>query len=76
MKITLATNKMINVYITYEIKSWLPYIGNSFTLKNSLFEAVELTKNGNINKYSYSEFVLSFCVRENFSLLNGRFGRT
>ena len=36
---------MVNLYIVYEINLWPYNIGTDFTLGNSLFEAVKLTKN-------------------------------
>ena len=51
---SFAPSKTINLYITFQIKSWSFYVGNVFTLRNSLFEAVKLTKNAYPEKYSYS----------------------
>ena len=63
------------MYITYEIKSWLHYVDNSFALRNYLFEAVKLTKNVDIDKYSCSGYGVSFDVSEAFSLSNGGIGK-
>ena len=42
---------------------------------NSLFWCVELTKDVDTDKYSYSGFGVSFFVRGSFSLPDGSFGK-
>ena len=42
---------------------------------NSLFGAVSLTKNANINKYEYSGYGIGFDRRGSFSFLRGGFGQ-
>ena len=49
--------KIVNFCITFEIKSWLFYAGNGFTLRNYLLGVVNLTKkDADINRYSYSGY--------------------
>ena len=66
--------KSIDLYINYEIKSWLYFTDNGFTLRNSLFGNVSSTTYSDPDKYSYFGYGISFDVRWTFSLLNGGFG--
>ena len=67
-RVSFTPNKIINLYIAFKIKSW-PFCGdNGFTLITFLFGAVKLTKNLDPDKYSYSEYRISFDVRGTFSL--------
>ena len=65
----------MNLYITFKIKSEPFCGGNSFTLRNSLYRVVKLTKFTDLDKYSYSGYGISFDVRGTFSLPNGGFGK-
>ena len=42
-----------------------------FMLGNSLFDAVKLSKNPDLDKYSYFGYSIGFNVRGSFSLSNG-----
>ena len=44
------------------------------TLENSLFGAVKLVNNADVDKYKYSGYAIGFDRRENFSVANG-FGK-
>ena len=55
--------KSIDLYINYEIKSWLYFTDNGFTLRNSLFGNVSSTTNFDPDKYSYFGYGISFDVR-------------
>ena len=48
-KITYNHGKIVNIYIVYDLKSTLNY-NAGFTLENSLFGAIKLTKNDDVNK--------------------------
>ena len=52
-RVTYNHGKIVNIYIVYEISSTSQ---SSFTLKNSLFGAVKITKNADISKYKYSGY--------------------
>ena len=52
--------KRINLYITYELRSWLCCIDNGSMLGNSLFGGVKLTSSPDPDKYSYSWNVILF----------------
>ena len=44
------------MYIVYEINLWSHNFGADFTLVNSLFGAVKLIRNTDLDKYSYFEY--------------------
>ena len=48
---------------------------SDLTLKNSLFGAVTLTKNEDIDKYRYSGYGIGFDRRRSFSFSGGGFGQ-
>ena len=65
--------EIANIYIAYEINK--NYNISSFaTLENTLFGAVSLTKNNNIDEYKYSAYGIGFARKEKVLLGNG-FGR-
>ena len=50
--------------------------GNDFSLRNYLFDAVQLTKNADPDKYSCSRYYTGFDINGRFSLLDGKgFGK-
>ena len=51
---------------------WPNDLGSKFALLNSLFSAVQLTKNAYLNKYSYSGYGVGFDGRGTFF----EFGKT
>ena len=62
------------MYITYEIKSWPFYADDCFALRNSLFGAVKVTKNADLDKYpNYFGYGISLDVHRTFSLPNSGF---
>ena len=66
--------KVVNIYIVYELGASSSHIIDP-TLKNCLFSAVTLTKNADIDKYSYSGYGIVFDRRSSYSFLGGRFGQ-
>ena len=48
---------------------------NDSTLKDSLFGAVTLTKNGDIDKYGFSGYGIGFDRRGSFSFPGGGYGQ-
>ena len=58
-KITLNDEKVINIYIVYELGASNSGDSNP-TIKNCLFGAVTLTKNADIDKYRYSGYRIGF----------------
>ena len=72
--ISYAHGKVVNIYIVYEIFSYIP--GNNYpTLENRLFGAVTLTKNAYFDKYRYSGYGIGFDRRGSFSFPGGGFGK-
>ena len=61
---------MVNLYITYELNKRSENVNAVFTLKDCLFGAVELTKDANPNKYSYSRYGFEFDSRSLISRPN------
>ena len=70
-KITFKHKITLNLHIVYEINYWSYDLGTSFTLGDSLFWAVKLTKNGDTAKYYYSEYGIGFDAHSPFSLSSG-----
>lgn len=70
---TFTPIKIINLYITYEIKSWPFYIDNGFNLRNALFGAAKMATNPDPDKYFDFEYYISFDIHGTSSLQNGGF---
>ena len=70
-KLTYAHRTIVKIFIVYASGSF----NDDLTLKNSLFGAVRLTKNADIDKYQYSGYGIGFHRRGSFSFPGGRFGR-
>ena len=64
-KLTYTHGKVVNIYIVYELDASSSNL-NDPTLKNCLFSAVTLTKNADIDKYSYSGYGIAFGRRSSF----------
>ena len=73
-KISYNLGKVVNTYIVYELGASSSHI-NDPTLKNSLFGAVTLTKNADIDKYGYSGCGIEFDRRGSFSFPGGAYGQ-
>ena len=69
-KITYTHGKTVNIYIVHEL---IASSSNSDdpTVRNSLFGAVRLTKNEDIDKYGYSGYGIGFDRRRRFSFPGG-----
>ena len=79
-KVTFNHEKVVNIYIAYEINktaniSKYSSDDNYPTLQNALFWAVILTKNTDIDKYKYSGYGIGFDRRRGFSFPDGGFGQ-
>ena len=64
-KVTYNHGKLLNICIIYEI-SYNFTSQSTFTLKNSLFGAVKLTKISDISKYKYSRYGICFDSKGSF----------
>ena len=58
-KLSYTHGKTVNIYIVCEVGASSSHPDDS-TIKNSLFGAVRLTKNADINKYQYSGYRIGF----------------
>ena len=64
-KVTFNHKRVVNIYIVYEITASSSNNADP-TLRNSLFGAVRLTKNTDIDKYQYSGYGIGFDRRGAF----------
>ena len=64
----------MNIYIVYELGTSRPHTDDPAP-KHSLFGAVRLTKNADIDKYQYSGYGIGFDRKSAFSFPNVRFGQ-
>ena len=65
-KLTYTHGKTGNIYIVYELGASSSF-NDDPTLRNSLFGAVKLTKNADIDKYWYSGYGVGFDRKRSFS---------
>ena len=72
-KITYNHQKIVSIYIVYDLKSALNS-NDDFTLENCLFGAVKLTKNADVDKYKYFGYGIGFDGKGVFSHPTGSFG--
>ena len=63
---------VVNIYIVYEINLYSFKQSADFTLENSLYGAVMLTKNADFDKSKYSEFGIGFDPHISFSFSGGK----
>ena len=76
-KVTFNHEKVVNIYIVYEITK-IFVIGsydNYLTLQEALFGTVKLTKNAEIDKYEYSGYGIGFDKRSRFKHPSGEDGQ-
>ena len=72
-KVTYNHGKIVNISSVYEIR--LTFTSqSSFSLKNSLFGEVKITKNADISKYKYSEYGIGFNLKGSFLHADGTYG--
>ena len=71
-KLTYTHEKTVSIYIVYEL-GVSSFFNNDSILKNSLFDAVRLTKNIDIDKYQYSGYGIWFDRKSGFSFSGGGF---
>ena len=67
--------KVINLYISYILNSWLRNLNTDFTLNNCLFEHEKLPKNADLDKYKYSGYGIGFDSRSGCSFTDGSVGK-
>ena len=61
------TSRIVNVYIVYDLNNQPKILLKTFTLKNCLFEATNIVKNNNKEKYFYSGYGIPFDGIESWS---------
>ena len=67
-KVRLNHNKLVNIYIVYEINLWPYKQSTAFILVSFLFGAVRSVKNADFGKYKYSGYGIGFNTHGSFSL--------
>ena len=72
-KLTYTNKTMVKIYIVYELSASTSNDSDP-TLK-SLFSAVTLTKNTDIDKFGYSGYGIGFDRKSSFSFPDGGFGQ-
>ena len=73
-KVLYTHEEIVNICIVYELGASTSHSSNP-TTKNSLFGAVTLTKNADIEKYKYFGYGIGFDRRSRFSFPSGGFGQ-
>ena len=73
-KVTYTDRTIVNIYTAYELGASSSF-NNDPTLKNSLFGAVRLIKNADIDKYQYSGYGIGFDRKSSFSFQGGGSGQ-
>ena len=63
------SNNVINIYCVYKLDPTTSNRDDTFTIQNSLFGAMQITKNADTSKYDYKEY--GICFDE-----GGQFGHT
>ena len=73
-KVSYTHGTIVNIYIVYELGASSSHSDDP-TRKNSLFGAVRLTKNADIDKYQYSGYGIGFDRESSFSFPGSGFGQ-
>ena len=71
-KRTYSHRKTVNIYIVYDLTAFGSHCDDP-PPKNSLFEAVKLNKNTDIDKYQYSGYGIGFNRKSSISFPSGSF---
>ena len=69
------TKKVINLYISYTLNPQLRNLKTDFKLGNCLFGSLNLTKNADLDKYTYNGCGIRFNSRSEFFFTDGSFGK-
>ena len=68
--ISFTHNNVVNFFIVCKLDTWSRDLNTDFTVGNSLFEAVKLTKNADPDKCGYSDCGIEFDAHFQFSWSN------
>ena len=74
LKVTYTHRTTVHIYIVYELGASSSF-NDDPTLKKSLFGAVRLNKNPDIDKYQYLGYGIGFDRKSSFSIPGGGFGQ-
>ena len=77
-RFTFDHGKIVSVYVVYKKNIIASINGNrdsNLTIEKSLFGAVSLTKNADVDKYKYSGYGIAFDKKDSFSFPGGGFGK-
>ena len=71
-------NNVINIYCVYEIQPIMSSRDTTFTIKNALFGASQITENANTSKYNYKGYGICFDEESQFghTITEGGFAHT
>ena len=75
VSISFLDKKVVNLYISCTLDTWLKDLNTYFTLDNCLFGTVKLAKNTNPDKYKYSSFVIGFDSCSKFLWSDRNYGK-
>ena len=62
--------KIVNVYIVYDLDAWPRNPSNNFTFKNCLFEATDVVKSSDTEKYVCSGYGTTFDSAGSWNFVN------
>ena len=65
-------DNVVNIYIVYKLDPIATSRDTIFTIRNALFEAMQITKNGDTSKYNYKGYGICFDGRKEFAQLRKR----
>ena len=75
-KVTFTSTNIVNfLYIIYELDTLPQDLYSDFTLKLCFFGAAQLTKNTDLDKYSYLRYGIGFDSRSCFSFPGFNWGK-
>ena len=75
-KVTFNSNSVLNIFIVYELDTWLRDLNTDFTLKDRLLGSLKLFKNADLDKYKYSSYRIVFDSCLEFLLTDGSVGKS
>ena len=73
-KATFTHGSIVNLFIDYELDTWLRDLYTDFKLSNCLFVAMKLIENAVPDIYAYGGYGIGFDASSQFSLPNIEWG--
>ena len=74
-KATFTHRSTVNLFIDYELDTWLKDLYTDFKLSDCLFGAMKLIKNAVPDKYAYGGYGIGFVRSSQFLLPNSEWGK-